>query len=132
MRQKGIFLLLFTFGILVFATSSANAQWRYISGNSANSSMGRETFYIGEEKGRFRQIELRVSNAAILIDRAQITFGNGQTRTIYMPRFIGNGGRSGAIDLPGENRAIKYVQIWCRALGKGRRASLSLYGRGRW
>ena len=81
-------------------------------------------------RGRFRAIRFFVQGADIEVQRVVVHFENGADTDVEVRDRIRNGSTTRAIDLPGDERRIRSVEIW---YGKGEwgrsRPQLVLYGR---
>ena len=81
-------------------------------------------------RGGFRAIQLRVSGGAIEFQRVVVHFENGADTEVEVRDRVRSGGTTRAIDLPGDQRRVRSVEIWYGKEGWGRRRpSLTIYGR---
>ncbi len=71
-------------------------------------------------------IQLRVSGGAVNFDRVIVRYGNETMEEIQVR--IPNGGRTRIIDLPGDRRIIRSVDLWYSKDRWTRRPTVSLYG----
>lgn len=63
-------------------------------------------------RGAFRAIQLRVQSGAIEFQRVVVHFENGADTDVQIRDRIESGGTTRAIDLPGDRRKIRSVEIW--------------------
>jgi len=81
-------------------------------------------------RGGFRAIQLRVSGGAIEFQRVVVHFENGADTEVEVRDRVRSGAATRAIDLPGDQRRIRGVEIWYGKEGWGRsRPTLTIYGR---
>lgn len=80
-------------------------------------------------RGMFRQIQLRVTGAAIEFQRVVVHFENGADHELEIRDRIPQGGRTREIDLPGDRRRIRSVEFWYSRDRWSTRPSVHLWGR---
>lgn len=81
-------------------------------------------------RGRFQAIRFFVQGGDIEIQRVVVHFENGADAEVEVRDRIRNGSRTRAIDLPGDERRIRSVEVWYGRGNWGRsRPQLVLYGR---
>jgi len=81
-------------------------------------------------RGAFRAIQLRVQGGSIEFQRVVVHFENGADTDVEVRDRIQNGGTTRAIDLPGDQRRIRSVEVWYGKDNWGwRRPTLSVFGR---
>ena len=116
--------------VLAFSVSvrAQEGRWDYLGSAHVDGEQDHDNIHVGRHDGRFRAIQLRVSDGAIEFDRVVVHFGDGSHEELAIRDRIPSGGRTRAIDLPGERRIIESVELW---YSKGRwehRPKVSLYG----
>jgi hypothetical protein len=129
MKKYGL-IIIGLLAALSLATSSQaqHEHWTYLGEAHVDGGLDHDNIHVGIEDGRFRAIQLRVNGGAVEFDRVIVHFGNGSEETLPIRHRIPSGGRTDAIDLPGERRVIRSVEMW---YGKARwehRPKVSLYG----
>jgi hypothetical protein len=103
--------------------------WQYLGQANVDGGRDHDRIRVDDREGMFRRLQLRVQRAPIDFDRVVVRFGNGQREEIGVRERIGAGGRTRAIDVPGDRRNIEEVEIWYgRAVAGSRRPRLELYG----
>lgn len=81
-------------------------------------------------RGRFRAIRFFVQGGDIEIQRVVVHFENGADTEVEVRDRIRSGRTTRAIDLPGDERRIRSVEVWYGRGNWGRsRPQLVLYGR---
>lgn len=83
---------------------------------------------LGPRAGAFRALQFRVEGGDVRFDRVLVTYGNGQTDQISVRSEIPSGGRSRAIDLPGDRRVISSIAMWYSKFSRRRRPTVKVYG----
>ena len=77
----------------------------------------------------FRSILLEVQGGGIEFNRVVVHFENGGDHEVDVRDRVRSGGRTRAIDLPGDRRRIRSVELWYEKGNWRRRPSVNLYGR---
>ena len=81
-------------------------------------------------RGGLRAIQLRVNGGAIEFQRVVVHFENGANTEVEVRDRIQTGGSTRVIDLPGDQRRIRGVEVWYGRENWGwRRPTLTVYGR---
>ena len=85
---------------------------------------------MGEGKGSFRSIKIKVNRKAVRFYRLLVKFENGQTQEVELRNLIPAGGETRAINLNGTDRRIDKVDVWYEAqtVRRGVRSSVTLFG----
>ena len=119
--------------VFVFAFSQAiNAQrgrWIHLGDKHVDGKTDHDTISIGRSDGRFHQLQIHVSDAAVDFQRVVVHYGNGEDEELQFRERINAGGSTRPLDLHG-SRFIKSVEFWYEKANWGsRRPTVSLYGR---
>ena len=119
--------------VFVFAFSQAiNAQrgrWIHMGDKHVDGKTDHDTISIGRSDGRFHQLQIHVSDAAVDFKRVVVHYGNGEDEELQFRERINAGGSTRALDLHG-SRFIRSVEFWYEKANWGsRRPTVSLYGR---
>ena len=96
---------------------------RHIDGRADNDKID-----IGRDNGRFRAIQFRVDGGTVMFDRIRIKYLNGQAEDISVRSEIRDGGKTRAIDLPGDRRVIESVSMWYSKRNWHTRPTVRVYG----
>jgi len=91
---------------------------------------GKARLIVVNDPAPVTRIMLVVEEAPMLLKQIKVTFGNGQVATMKTNAMFNEGQRSSAIDLPGEARSIRTVQLNYRNLARNARANVKLFGKG--
>ena len=104
--------------------------WELLGRQRVDLKNERDRIDVGKSEGQFRQIQIRVDDAPIEINKMVITFGNGETFEPRINERLGEDTKTRAIDLPGERRVIKRIDFNYRTANRREgRATVSIYGR---
>ncbi len=118
--------------VLLFCTSvyaqRGRGRWTYLGDSHVDGSMDHDSIKVGRSDGSFRAIQLRISGGAINFERVIVRFGNGTQEEIPIRARIPDGGKTRAIDLPGDRRMIQSVDLWYGKDHWSRRPKVTLYG----
>ena len=85
---------------------------RYLGDAHVNGSVDHDRIKVGHSDGKFRAIQLRVSEGDVEFDRVLVHFGNGTQEELPVRYRIPAGESTRAIDLPGDRRVIESVELW--------------------
>ena len=84
----------------------------------------------GRGMGHFREVRFTVKGAPVEVYELTITFANGEQFKPTMKLHFDEKTASPVIDLPGEKRSIRHIDIVYRSVSpKAAEATLSVYGR---
>ena len=115
--------------VLAFCTSAyAGEHWTYLGDSHVDGSVDHDSIKVGRSDGSFRAIQLRVSDGAINFERVIVRYGNGTQEEIPIRAHIPDGGKTRAIDLPGDRRMFQSVDLWYSKGNWSRRPKVSLFG----
>jgi hypothetical protein len=119
----GVLLILVLFSPLALAK-----HWILLGTAHVDKDEDHKTIHVGDNAGQFRKIQLRVSGAAIDLQRMVVHFGNGTQEELAVADRIRSGGKTPELDLPGERRTIDSVELWFSKEYAETRPEVSLYG----
>ncbi len=108
---------------------AAPDPWSTLGERTVDGKIDRDTIQVGKEDGRFKAIKLEVDNSAIVLFDIKVTFGNGETFEPKTRLVFEKGATSRVIDLPGEKRGIKKIELRYANLPGGGRARVQVHGR---
>jgi hypothetical protein len=124
--------LWFWTGLLILALVSPAARakhWILLGTAHVDKNDDHKTIHVGSAAGQLRQIQLRVSGAAITLQRLVVHFENGTQEELPVSDRIRAGGKTPDIDLPGkERRTVDGVELWFSKEYPDTRPEVTLYG----
>jgi hypothetical protein len=131
MRSKNILVIFVVVLFLVSVSQSVSAQeWNHLGDKHVDGNSDHDKISLGSSEGRFRQLQIRVDDAAVNFSRVVVHFGNGSDEELQFREVINPGGSTRAIDLRGRRRIIKSVEFWYEKADWGsKRPTVRLYGR---
>lgn len=115
--------------LALLAGPAAAETWVALATRTVRLRRDRDRFAVGEGRGLFDRLRLRVEGNAVHIARAGVTFGNGETVWFPVDAVIAPATDGRSIDLPGEARAIRFVDLTYRRIPGGGAAVVTLLGR---
>jgi hypothetical protein len=128
-NRKNVWLLglvvTLAFGMSLYAQGG---RWVYLGNAHVDGEHDHDNIQVGIQDGRFRAVQLRVSGGAIDFQRVIAHFGNGSQEELTFRERIPSGGRTRAIDLPGDRRVIQSVELWYSKESWHRRPKVELFG----
>jgi hypothetical protein len=123
-RAAGLTVFLFSVSSISFAQ-----RWSYLGEANVDGAVDHDNIVVTAERGEFRAIQIRVEKAPIEFERVIVHYGEGDSEPIFIRSRIPAGGHTRIIDLPGNRRIIKSVELWyARASGSPRRPKVRLFG----
>jgi hypothetical protein len=102
--------------------------WTLLGERTVDGSYDHDRIEVGRYEGKFSKLTIVVENSDLeLIDFA-IQFGRGAAWHPPLQHFFREGQRTRAIDFPGDERTIRYIDFKYRNLPGGGRAHVAVYG----
>jgi hypothetical protein len=115
--------------VLLAAGPAAAATWVALDTRRVRLRRDHDRFVVGEERGVFDRLALRIEGNAVHLARAAVTFGNNETVWFELDVLVSPGTDGRSIDLPGTARAIRFVDLTYRRILGGGEAVVTLLGR---
>ncbi len=127
-RIIGLLFLLGSLSFVADAQGRGQGRWQYLGQSNVDGRADHDNIRVNAG-GAFRSIQLQVSGGTIEFNRVVVHFENGADVEVSVRDQIRAGGKTRAIDLPGDRRRIQSVEVWYERGNWGRRRpSLRLYG----
>ena len=102
--------------------------WTLLGERTVDGSFDHDRIEVGRYEGKFSKLTIVVENSDLeLIDFA-IQFGRGAPWHPPVQHFFREGQRTRAIDFPGDERTIRFIDFKYRNLPGGGRARVAVYG----
>jgi hypothetical protein len=132
MRYKKTNILIVSV-VLLFATAAfaqhRGRSWQYLGQAHVDGRADHDNITV-DYRGNFRSIQLRVENGPIAFDRVVVHYENGMSEVLRIRQRIPAGGSTRDIDLRGNRRNIRSVELWyAKAAPHSGRPRVTLYGR---
>lgn len=122
----GVFLLVSCTSL--YAQGVQGGRMVHLGDAHVDGAVDHDTIRVGRSEGTYRAIQLRVSGGAIHFDRVIVRYGNGTQEELALRDLIPAGSRTRIIDLPGDRRIIRTVDLWYAKANWKKRPKVSLYG----
>ncbi len=118
--------------VLLALTTAAYARgpggWQYLGEAHVDGQSDHDNISVGHE-GSFRSIQLRVSDGPIEFDHVIVHYENGGNEELRIRQVIPAGGETRAIDLRGDRRNIRSVELYYGRARRSGRPKVQLFGR---
>lgn len=140
MRSKGMGLV---FGLLLVlgASNLVQAQrsnynrpqtygrWVLLGQSQVDGNADHDRILVGQGRGRFQRVQIRVDRAPIEFQRVVVHYANGRSEDVAIRQRIPAGGQTRAIDLRGDERNIESVEFfYSKGSWRSRAPRVRLYG----
>lgn len=136
-RVVSVLFLIFSFGVVSNAQrdrgrdrgrdSDRGGRWEYLGQAHVDGRQDHDNISVNA-RGGFRAILFEIQGGAIEFQRVVVHFENGEDHRVDVRDRIRSGGRTRAIDLPGDRRNIRSVELWYARGSWRSRPTLKLYG----
>jgi hypothetical protein len=113
-----------------YSKPQAPGRWVLLGQSRVDGRADHDRIYVGQGRGRFNRVQIRVDNAPIEFNRVIVHYANGRSEEVNIRRRIPAGGQTRAIDLRGNDRNIDSVEFFYSRGGwnTARRPRVLLYG----
>ena len=95
-----------------------SGRWESLGQSEVDFKNDHDQIDVGRSEGRFRQLQIRVKDAPIEINKMVVTFTNDQTFSPKIRHRFAEGQGSRVIDLPGNRRAIKRIDFEYKSVSR--------------
>jgi hypothetical protein len=102
--------------------------WTLLGERTVNRSYDHDRIPVGRYEGRFSKLMLVVEDSDLELIDLSIQFSRGAPLHPQVTHFFREGQRTRAIDFPGDDRTIKYIDLKYRNLPGGGQARVKVYG----
>jgi hypothetical protein len=102
--------------------------WTLLGERTVDGRYDHDRIDVGRYEGKFSKLTLVVENSDLELIDFSVKFDHGPPWHPEVTHFFREGQRTRAIDLPGEDRVIKHIDVRYRNLPGGGRARLAVYG----
>lgn len=105
-------------------------DWQLLGEGKVDTARDRDVIRVGREEGRFNALVLRVKGGDVHLRELRVIYANGEGDLYRVRAQLPAGSETEAIDLKGESRAIRQVELVYDPGRRGRgRASVEVWGR---
>jgi hypothetical protein len=119
---------------LVVGAGAARAErwdskgWVKLGEREVNGRVDHDRIEVGRYEGKFTKLTLYVENSDLELLDFEITFGNRERLHPEIRHVFKEGSRTRVIDLPGDERVIRSIDLKYRNLPGGGRARVEVWG----
>lgn len=86
-------------------------RWQELGCQKVGFFADRDTIRVGRDEGNFSAIQLRVSGATVYMQELKVIYNRGSPDSIPIRAQIRQGGETRPLDLRGERRTIKLIEL---------------------
>lgn len=129
-RILALAVLALAVAVLAPLTASAReGDWKLLGEQNVGSEADRDIVRVGRDKGLFSRLRLTVSGRDVFLTSIRVRFENGTEESFAIGREIRAGEQTPPIDLSGDARAIREIELLYRGSSRGRgRATVAVLG----
>lgn len=103
-------------------------KWEELGCQKVGFFADRDIIRVGRKEGTFSAIQLRVSGATVYVQNLKVVYERGSPDDIPVRAQIRAGGETKPLDLRGERRAIKLIELAYGSKSIGGKPSVCVYG----
>jgi hypothetical protein len=103
--------------------------WSLLGAQTVEGKKDKDVIKVGKKAGKFTKVTIVVTDSDLELQDFIVTFNNGEKFDPKLRHAFKEGSRSRAIDLPGEARFIKHIEVKYGNLPGGGKAKLEVYGK---
>ena len=104
-----------TFASLSLAPTAAQARWEQLGCQKVGFTADKDVIKVGRDEGKFKSIRLSVSGNKVHMMDLKVIYANGQPDDIQVRQEIRAGSHTRPLDLRGERRAIRQIEMIYRS-----------------
>ncbi|MEO8700144.1 MAG: hypothetical protein ABI867_08875 [Kofleriaceae bacterium] len=102
--------------------------WVLLGEREINGRVDRDRISVGRQEGKFSRLTLVALDSDMELIDFEVKFGRGAPWHPALNHYFREGQRTHAIDFPGDDRSISYIDFKYRNLPGGYRAKLQVWG----
>ncbi len=102
--------------------------WVKLGDRTVNGRVDRDTIEVGRYEGKFSKLTMYVERSDLELLEFEVVFGNGEKWNPEMHFFFKEGTRTRVIDLPGDDRVIKKINLKYKNTRGGGDAKVEVWG----
>jgi hypothetical protein len=131
MKLSNLFVVLIALAIgggVARAERWDSKGWVKLGEREVNGRVDHDRIEVGRREGKFTKLTLYVENSDLELLDFEITFSNNEKLHPEVRHFFKEGARTRVIDLPGDERTIKSIDLKYKNLPGGGRARVEVWG----
>jgi hypothetical protein len=106
-----------------------NKGWTMLGERQVHGKKDKDTIFVGAYEGKFDQLTFVVGDSDVDIQKITVHFSSGKKLQLRFKHSFKEGQRTAVIDLPGNNRRIKKIEMKYKNVAGGGRATVQAWGR---
>lgn len=103
--------------------------WTMLGERTVNGRMDKDKIEVGREEGKFRRLTVVVLDSDLSLLDMEIKFGRGPVFKPDVRQDFREGSRTRVIDLPGDDRVIKWIEFRYKNLPGGGNAKVQVWAK---
>ena len=103
--------------------------WTMLGERTVNGRADKDRIDVGREEGKFRRLTVVVLDSDLAMVDMEIKFGRGPTFRPDVKQDFREGSRTRVIDLPGDDRVIKWIEFKYKNLPGGGNAKVQVWAK---
>jgi hypothetical protein len=115
MRFSHASLIVGTLACVGLAPSAASARWEQLGCQKVGFLVDKDKIHVGRSEGKFKAIRLKVNGNKVHMMDLKVIYANGAPDDIPVREEIRAGGETRPLDLKGERRAIREIEMTYRS-----------------
>lgn len=115
MRLATVAIIAGAIVVLAGAPTGAQARWERLGCQKVGFLADKDVIRVGRDEGHFKSIRLQVSGNKVYMNDLKVVYSNGEPDDIPVRSEIRAGGQTRPLDLRGERRAIKAIEMKYRS-----------------
>jgi hypothetical protein len=122
--------LAIAFVFLMVGAADAAQGWEMLGRQQVDFKSDHDRIDVGKKEGRFKQLQIRVQDAPVEIEKMVVTFDNDERFSPELRHRFDEKSKTRNIDLPGNRRAIKRIDFNYRSVDRRQgKATVEVYAR---
>ena len=118
---------------LLAAPARADVKWESkgwvkLGERDVNGNVDKDVITVGAYEGKFSKLTLLVDKSDLELLDFEIVFGNGQKHNPNVKHVFKEGARTRVLDLPGDERVIKTINLKYKNFAGGGKAHVEVWG----
>ena len=115
MRFSHASMIVGTLACLGLAPTAAQARWEQLGCQKVGFAVDKDIIRVGRQEGKFKAIRLLVSGNKVHMMDLKVIYADGTPDDIPVREEIRAGGQTKPLDLRGNRRAIKQIEMVYRS-----------------
>jgi hypothetical protein len=102
--------------------------WVKLGERDVDGKVDKDTITVGAYEGKFSKLTMLVDKSDLELLGFEIVFGNGQKHDPNVKHYFKEGARTRVLDLPGDDRVIKTINLKYKNIAGGGKAHVEVWG----